>query len=357
MWSENCGNVALNVTVDAQLLNWKLLFRQAGSYAFAMCLVVVSHIYLLGKQMAFADTPALSAKLSLLTVGAQATLDAYLCLFHLVGGMLVVPLYSALAMVAFFQLLLFSVFEMRVLVHVWKARRPSGFNDGWLAMRRELSTLYSRFYCALILGLYGMYHLWSRPAVLLCALYSYWLPQITHNAVAEVRRPLLRVYLVGTTAVRLVLPLYFFGCPYNIVIALTGENTVDYSLCAMVVAWSVAQVVVLLLQDKLGPRFFLPRALRPVQYDYRRRVEGSEVGEGGEGAEVDCPICMSRVSTTTRGYMVTPCGHVFHDECLMQWMDVKMECPSCRAPLPVLSSDDQQVEIEIGTRQDRDLQV
>jgi len=32
--------------------------------------------------------------------------------------------------------------------------------------------------------------------------------------------------------------------------------------------------------------------------------------------------------------MKTPCGHKFHIPCLLTWMEVKMECPTCRAALP-----------------------
>jgi hypothetical protein len=31
---------------------------------------------------------------------------------------------------------------------------------------------------------------------------------------------------------------------------------------------------------------------------------------------------------------VTPCDHFFHTGCLQRWMDIKMECPTCRRPLP-----------------------
>ncbi len=34
--------------------------------------------------------------------------------------------------------------------------------------------------------------------------------------------------------------------------------------------------------------------------------------------------------------MYTPCGHAFHPGCLMKWMEIKMECPYCRAILPHL---------------------
>ena len=274
--------------------------------------------------------------MSLLTVGHQTLIDAYLCLFHLVGGMVASPLFGAFVMVSFLQLVLFSVFEMRVLVLIWKARRPAAFNDGWLAMRRELSMLYSRFYCSLMLGIFVIDRIWPNTVALGVVAYSYWLPQIVRNAVYDVRRPLDRGYIVGTSISRLALPLYFFTCPHNMVAELTGKDVAQHQVCCVVVAWTTLQVGILLLQDALGPRFFVPRALRPQRYNYRRRVT---LLSDESGAAVDCAICMEPVDCSERGYLITPCDHVFHDRCLQQWMDVKLECPSCRAQLPALSSE------------------
>lgn len=34
--------------------------------------------------------------------------------------------------------------------------------------------------------------------------------------------------------------------------------------------------------------------------------------------------------------MKTPCNHKFHVKCLVGWMSIKVECPTCRASLPIL---------------------
>lgn len=56
--------------------------------------------------------------------------------------------------------------------------------------------------------------------------------------------------------------------------------------------------------------------------------------ETGHGSR-ECVICMCPVPIVPlNARMVTPCGHFFHPHCLLRWMEVKMDCPTCRRPLP-----------------------
>lgn len=81
----------------------------------------------------------------------------------------------------------------------------------------------------------------------------------------------------------------------------------------------------------------LPERFRPQIYDY---FEDTKAGQEYENN--DCTICMNVLtgdpqetgSLNNPRVMHAPCGHRFHEECLMRWMTVKMECPTCRAALP-----------------------
>lgn len=44
----------------------------------------------------------------------------------------------------------------------------------------------------------------------------------------------------------------------------------------------------------------------------------------------ECSICCAPMET---GAARTRCGHVFHSNCLLEWMDEALTCPMCRAPL------------------------
>lgn len=60
-------------------------------------------------------------------------------------SLLAESLFNAFATAAFFKFVVFSIFEMRYLLAIWKASRPMNNGEGWETMRRELSVLYSRF--------------------------------------------------------------------------------------------------------------------------------------------------------------------------------------------------------------------
>jgi transmembrane E3 ubiquitin-protein ligase len=76
----------------------------------------------------------------------------------------------------------------------------------------------------------------------------------------------------------------------------------------------------------------------------RNRMKGSKLNraESGMTAETvtsppknpamprfDCVICYNEIDIQNRtGYMLAPCEHLFHKDCLVQWMEVKMECKS-----------------------------
>ena len=94
------------------------------------------------------------------------------------------------------------------------------------------------------------------------------------------------------------------------------------------------------------------RDTSPFGVGARNRMKGSKINraESGMTAETvaavpknpsmprfDCVICYNEIDINNRtGYMLAPCDHLFHKDCLVQWMEVKMECPICRHELPPL---------------------
>ena len=99
----------------------------------------------------------------------------------------------------------------------------------------------------------------------------------------------------------------------------------------------------LFLQKIKGTKFFLPPCLKN-EYDYIKKFEKNANNSLSTFVDVDteeilCPICLTNIhyddlQKPLQEYMLTPCHHKFHVKCLLTWIELKFECPQCRAALP-----------------------
>ncbi|XP_021726908.1 transmembrane E3 ubiquitin-protein ligase 1-like isoform X3 [Chenopodium quinoa] len=319
------GDCFSPLLLNATSVNIEVYYNKAVNYTLMVTFVSFLQVLLLIRQMEHSNTQSGAAKVSILMIGQQAIMDAYFCLLHLTAGILVESLFNAFATAAFFKFVVFSIFEMRYLLAIWKASRPANSGEGWEAMRRELSLLYSRFYGILLGGILIMYEFHNFLRVILLLMYSFWIPQIVTNVIRDSRKPLHPHYILGMTITRLAIPLYVFGCPNNFM-----RIGPDKNWCICLCSFMGLQALVLLLQHYLGSRCFIPRQILPEKYSYYRRFSQDT------NRTTDCVICMTAIdlSEHSNDCMVTPCDHFFHSGCLQRWMDIKMECPTCRRSLP-----------------------
>lgn len=345
--SDNCR---FGLDVRAATMEMGPYYNKVGNYVLLTIGVTLGEVGLTVKQMQASSSPARAARVSMLTVTMMALLDAAGCMVHLMESVQVSnPLFQAFIAISFFKFFAFSVFELRFLLLVWRARRPDAFNQGWQHLRREFSALYTQYYGAIVLGLVALYQGRDYLHLLVFPLLSFWVPQAVSNAREDTNRALEPQYVLGMGAARLFLPLYLWGCPENF---FGFQNVIEYRpvLCALLALWVGAQCAFLLLQDRLHARFFVPARFLPPKYDYHDIELAGLVGAGGEGAGAGgdeeeggaadrlCVICHDDVDLggDPRELMRTPCNHLFHTACLSRWMDQKLECPTCRAPLPPL---------------------
>lgn len=237
--------------------------------------------------------------------------------------------------------------------------------------RTSFATVYSRFYFTLVVLMF--FSLWSLSwphgaranyANLLAFCYfSFWTPQIYRNIVRNCRKALNWDYVVGTSVLRMIPVLYWYVAKNNL---LAIETSIRAAM--FLSGWVWLQIAVLASQQFLGPRLFVKDSWCPPAYDYHPVLQddleagGLPVGllaSASEGKDkddktrkvFDCAICMNEIdvpviskekdgSATTwleqRNYMVTPCRHIFHSECLEGWMNLRLVCPVCRETLPPL---------------------
>lgn len=67
---------------------------------------------------------------------------------------------------------------------------------------------------------------------------------------------------------------------------------------------------------------------------------GNRTGDGpgarGDDDDTGCPVCLTDMGHGPEGATLRemPCGHRFHDACLLEWLRTKNTCPVCRVALP-----------------------
>jgi hypothetical protein len=210
---------------------------------------------------------------------------------------------------------------------------------------------------------------------------SFWVPQIRRNIIRNCRKALLWRFIIGQSILRLLPFAYFYLREDNILFVDT-----DWKAFCVYAAWVWIQVWILVAQEILGPRWGIPKGWTEEGWDYHPILREDNVEAGGlpiglvqvsgspslqrsdtgssersqkkEGTvmSVDCAICMQNLevpvvaagedaSTGATGvsgmlarrlYMVTPCRHMFHSQCLEGWMRFRLQCPICRENLPPL---------------------
>lgn len=324
----DCG---MSIVFAADAVDILYVTQKVVHYSIWVNVLTILQIRCFLVQMKYSEEGPSAARVSIFCIAMQALMDAYDSFLHLCLGLSSQYMFNTIAVISLFKFILFSLLEARYLLTIWRQRQPDIFNQGWDVVRRELSWLYSRFYGVLVVGLVLLYHNLDRLDSIVVAFQAYWLPQILHDAWHGCKTSVCPVFVCGISITRTLLVLYLWGCPAGI---FSGDlyprlpGSPSTALCVGVVAFQALQVAVMLLQRRWGPRWFVPWLCMPWAYNYHRSSEPVEPG-------TDCVICMGELDPEdARRVVVTPCSHKFHEACLEQWMDVKMECPTCRATLP-----------------------
>lgn len=163
-------------------------------------------------------------------------------------------------------------------------------------------------------------------AVLHCSFGTQILKNMVHNHRNAIKPSVYLCIAVG----RLLLILYIFGCPSNFL-----YWRPKYWFVALMTVLIVVQIAILALQRVYGARFLLPQRFKPNVYSYYKAIPDElEMTE-----QIECNICLSVIEKEDPLVMTTPCNHLFHSNCLTNWMEIKLQCPTCRAELPSIEND------------------
>mmetsp|Transcript_30041 Transcript_30041/g.70003 ORF Transcript_30041/g.70003 Transcript_30041/m.70003 type:complete len:567 (-) Transcript_30041:118-1818(-) len=324
----DCGFV---VSFRVNPIQRMMLSHKLVRYSLWAIMLTLLEVRCFHAQMLHAEDAAGVAKVSAICIAMQAMMDAYSSFVHFFLGLSSGEMFNIIAVVALLKFVQFSLLEARYLLQIWRSRRQDELTVSQeleTSLRWQIMWFYSGFYAVLVGGMLLVRRHLSFVPYIVVASQFYWLPQILVDIWQGTKQALSPVFYMGTAVLRTLAVLYIFGCPKGIftkdLYPLPG--TPNLAVCAAVVIIQALQVATLMSQERFGPRWFVPWLCMPFAHNYKRRM-GLEAG-------AECVICMSEIDDEDGRYANTPCNHRFHFECLQQWLDVKMECPTCRATLP-----------------------
>ena len=247
------------VNVTAMRTNWEHTTAKAINYSFYMMIVSLIQIVILLRQLLHTQSQSVASNVSLLCIGWQALLDAILCISHIFLCLVMQPLFTAFASVAFFKLLIFCVIEMKYMAIIIQARHnATGITQEDL--RRQITMLHLKFYGALIFSILAFWYFGqTNKSLYILLLYSFWVPQIILNIITESRKPLHPYYLYGMSLTRSVAPLYVFAIQNNFLKEVNPDFPTEPVMCEMLILWIGIQTAILFGQAKYGTRFMIPQ--------------------------------------------------------------------------------------------------
>ena len=346
--SPDCGLVLKSIDASEQLLS--VLYRDIRSALLLAFLLALANLFATVGQLRYSQSQSARQKLSLLTLGIVMIVDAMQCIMLLGLVFIYRELLLVLSAVGFINGLLCINLASQYIPLVASSRRDHVFTR-YMASATNLSLLIFNIGFAFLLLLWCLVAvapiLVSKLLTLIISLV--WVPQIVSNIMRNTRNAFKPEFVAIRSLSLVAMFFYLWQYPKGIL----QSDKAYPAFSAFVSICIITQTVVLLVQDKLGPRCFLPQSFFPPTYNYHSINVISDVEnptwtnrQGLEGQSSlgndECAICFQSLNLTNMlslnplEYMVTPCYHIYHSECLERWMDHKLECPVCRSGLPAI---------------------
>lgn len=238
--SRNCAtNIRVKMDGFSMDTNHILFKSRLYSFLFVLATFLECFVYIQTMQsILFTSTHTAS----MLSVAMMAAIDVLVAMSHSLLGVFFLGLFSSLYFVSFHKFFLFSVIEMRMLFIIWRSYHPEINATNYLQYQKQLSCLFICLYMYIIITLISLYSQHNASHYLVFLVYSFWVPQIWRSLSLGQRPPMSTKQILLITGFKLLLPLYIFFCPYNMVRMFTTVP-IPLGFGFKLVGWVMIQVV------------------------------------------------------------------------------------------------------------------
>ena len=287
------------------------------------------------------ENPNFAEKTSMGTIALVETFEIFFSLWQLKKA-LEIPLgFDYIFIASFWSFATFMFVQSKLLPIVFRSQNSNLTSFGFQVSSRVISNFQTRFVFLCIIAVISLKILKEFYVVTVPLMHLVFLPQIITNSIYGYKDSFSIYTYASILFSKGMIAMYLFGCPSNFM-----RYQPNYQLLMNVLVVLLLQFMVLYWQS-FKPRFLVPKRYRPVSYNYFKTSNE----EHGLANELDpiCIICMTPLNfgqslnepiVNTHKTMHTPCNHRFHQDCLTQWMAIKLECPTCRAKIPIFDENE-----------------
>lgn len=328
---------------DTPVLEFNLKIMEASTiyikrliYGVGASLLYIAYFVVLRKHYKQCEqSQSFAEKTSLLTLAMLELLELTF-MFWQVKKAFEKPIPAGANFILISALWSFSVYlyiHTKLIVKIFLAKNPALTEYPYFIRSRIISSYQSRIFTLILVTMISLKFLHRFYYLTLPLLHFFFVPQIVLNSIKGYKQSFNLSFILVIVFVKSVFTCYFCLLPQSIL-----RYKPDYYLAFQVLIALTAQGFVLYLQSS-NPRILVPKMYHPISYNYFRSESEESYLEGRENT---CTICMTGLNILSSSEPVhnfsktmhTPCNHPFHQDCLMRWMEIKMECPTCRSSIP-----------------------
>jgi hypothetical protein len=187
------------------------------NYSLVMTTISIVEIYLTLKLLYdVSDNDQVGKNICLITLAMNIMWNSFICTIHFYLSITNEDFSYEYGTPSMTYFLLFSIFELRLIFFVWRARNHHLAYTDMNLYRKKLLRFYSAFYIFLFIGLLTIRYVFSNFWTCYLFFGSTWFFQIIHSIVNGTKPPYSMNYILIVTIGKLFAPLYIKACPYNI---------------------------------------------------------------------------------------------------------------------------------------------
>ena len=336
------------------ILNYSIILTFLGLIQIYSCTKYISEL---------SENIQLGLNTDLITIVIQIIWDSIICAINFYFGISNDDKQFEFGTPSMCYFTLFSIFQLRILFISWRARYIELEMNDINLFRKKLLKFYMIFYCILFFSLICFRIIYQFFFLTVIFFSSMWMFQIYLSCHSGTKPPFSFQHIFIITISKIFIVCYVKGYKENIFHLKPNLNKVFIISLILII-----EMLILFLQKILGPKFFIPKMFKKIEYDYYR--------ENIENVNDECVICLEPLSKkiqkedyeenenendlnefekmgknliklikklknnkNKKNFMITPCNHTFHSICLEIWLDKKNECPFCRRKIPPISYD------------------